>query len=81
MPKKNVRLNIDSRDFPMLFKIRKEDFYDVCFDILELGYDSYFIDKNKQMDNKTIKTVDHLTDSEKYEINKLQTDLYRLNIT
>ncbi len=91
MKSKIIKIRIDEDNFPMLFKIDKEELGSLCFNIFEFGYNMFFPSKddrnNTQINNLIqnnqevlIKNMDYRTDSIKNDIQKIENKMCEIEI-
>ena len=69
---KTLKIFIEQQDFPMLFKLNKNDLSEMCYNIFQSGYNSYF---PQQKQRKVLKEYKSQTDSIKYDLLQLKSTI------
>jgi len=90
MSEKTIKLIINEENFPMLFNIKDDRLGELCYNIFQAGYESYFGgDYRKdnirstvtQSKNRILNNIDTSTDSIKYDIQKIGTQLNQIDMS
>lgn len=90
MIEKTIKFIINNENFPMLFNIKDEKLGELCYDVFVAGYESYFGGDYKkdnirttvtQSKNRILNNIDTSTESIKYDIQKIGTQINQIDMS